>query len=139
MGAAVGGVVAYKMWNKPFEDPLEGNAIKVSATQLFNDFYTNEAAAQKKYVPQKLGETKVEVTGDIKEVGKNGDGEIYYYLNVGAENSGVKCIIDKGDEIKNAEPGDKITVRGFCDGAKKDSLMDLVMMDVIVNRCKPVK
>lgn len=127
---AVGGVIIYKIWNKPFKDPLEGDAIKVSAIQLFNDFNVNESAAQKKYVPEKLGEKKVEVTGEIKEIGKNDDGEIFYTLKTSDEMFGVKCIMDKGEEIKNAKVGDNITVRGFCDGYN---------MDVIVNRCKPLK
>ena len=58
---AVGGIIVYTIWSKPFKDPLEGEAIKVSAIQLFNDFSVDEAAAQKKYVPEKLGEKKVEI------------------------------------------------------------------------------
>jgi hypothetical protein len=126
----VGGVIVYKIWNKPFNDPLEGDAIKITAIQLFNDFSTNEASAQKKYVPEKLGDKKVEITGEIKEIGKNEDGEIFYILKTPDEMFGVKCIMDKGEEIKNAKVGDAITIRGFCDGYN---------MDVIVNRCKAVK
>lgn len=125
-----GGYIGYKIWNKPFKDPLEGEAINVSAVQLFNDFTTNEKEAQKKYVPEKLGEKKVQVSGIINEVGKNPDGEIFYTLKTSDEMFGVKCIMDKGEEIKNAKAGDSITVRGFCDGYN---------MDVIVNRCKVVK
>jgi hypothetical protein len=124
------GVIVYKIWNKPFKDPLEGDAIKVTAIQLFNDFSVNESVAQKKYVPEKLGEKKVEITGEIKEIGKNNDGETFYTLKTSDEMFGVKCIIDKGEEITNAKIGDNITVRGFCDGYN---------MDVIVNRCKPIK
>lgn len=127
---AVGGIIAYKIWNKPFQDPLQGDAIKVSAIQLFNDFSTDEVNSQKKYVPQKLGEKKVEVTGQINEIGKNADGENFYTLKTSDEMFGVKCIMDKGEEIKNAKVGETITVRGFCDGYN---------MDVIVNRCKQVK
>ena len=127
---AVGGVVGYKLWNKPFKDPLDGDAIKVTAVQLFNDFSSNEALAQKKYVPEKLGAKKVEVTGEIKETGKNEDGEVFYTLKTSDDMFGVKCIMDKGEEVANAKVGDSITVRGFCDGYN---------MDVIVNRCKPVK
>ena len=127
---AIGGVVGYKIWNKPFKDPLEGDAIKVTAVQLFNDFSTNEAAAQKKYVPEKLGDKKVQVTGQVTEIGKNDDGETFYNLKTSDEMFGVKCIMDKGEEIATAKTGDNITVRGFCDGYN---------MDVIVNRCKPVK
>ena len=127
---AIGIVVGYKTWNKPFKDPLEGDAVKVTAVQLFNDFSTNEAAAQKKYVPEKLGDKKVEITGQISETGKNEDGEIFYTLKTSDEMFGVKCIMDKGEQVANAKPGDTITVRGFCDGYN---------MDVIVNRCKPLK
>ena len=126
----IGAIVVYKMWNKPFKDPLKGEAIKVSAIQLFNDFSTNEASAQKKYVPEKLGDKKVEVSGKINEVGKNKDGEMVYTLKTADEIFGVKCIMDKGEENLNLKAGDNITVRGFCDGYN---------MDVIVNRCKPVK
>ena len=126
----VAGLIGYRMWNKPFKDPLEGDAIKVTAIQLFNDFSSNEISAQKKYVPEKLGNKKVEITGEINEIGKNEDGETFYTLKTADEMFGVKCIMDKGEEIKKAKVGDNITVRGFCDGYN---------MDVIVNRCKPVK
>lgn len=126
---AAGGVIGYKMWNKPFQDPLQGDALKVTAIQLFNDFSTNEAAAQKKYVPEKLGDKKIEVTGQINEIGKNADGETFYTLKTNDEMFGVKCIMEKGEEIANAKVGNTIIVRGFCDGYN---------MDVIVNRCKPV-
>jgi hypothetical protein len=96
---------------------------------LFNDFSTNEATAQKKYVPEKLGDKKVEVSGEIKEIGKNESGETFYMLKTTDEMFGVKCIMEKGKEL-NAKPGDNITVRGFCDGYN---------MDVIVNRCRLVK
>lgn len=127
---AIGGVVGYKMWNKPFKDPLEGDAVKVTAIQLFNDFSANETDAQKKYVPVKLGDKKVEVTGQISEIGKNENDETFYILKTTDEMFGVRCIMDKGEEVQNAKVGDTITVRGFCDGYN---------MDVIVNRCKPVK
>jgi len=127
---AVGGVVGYKLWNKPFKDPLQGDAIKVTAIQLFNDFNTNEASAQKKYVPEKVGDKKVEVTGQVREIQKNEDGESVYTLKTTDEMFGVKCIMEKGEEIANAKAGDNIIVRGFCDGYN---------MDVIINRCKPVK
>jgi hypothetical protein len=117
------------MWNKPFKDPLEGTAIKVTAIQLFNDFSTNEANAQKKYVSESQGDKTVEITGKINEIGKNEDGETFYNLQTSDEMFGVKCIIKNGEEMKNAKVGDTITVRGFCDGYN---------MDVIVNRCKRV-
>ena len=85
-----GGIIVYKIWNKPFADASDGDAIKVTAIQLFKDFNSNEAEAQKKYVPASLGSTKVEVSGDIREVGKNDAGETFYYLATTDSMSGVK-------------------------------------------------
>lgn len=127
---AIGGFVVYKIWNKPFKDPLQGDAIKVTSTQLFSDFSTDEAAAQKKYVPEKMGDKKVEVSGEITGIGINEDGETFYTLKTSDDMFSVKCIMDKGKEVTSAKVGDTITVRGFCDGYN---------MDVIVNRCKAVK
>lgn len=118
------------MWNKPFKDPLQGNAIKVTAVQLFSDFNTNELKAQKLYVPDQVDNKVVEVTGEIKDSGKNTDGEQFYVLKSGDEMFGVKCIMEKGFILPNAKPGDKLFVRGFCTGYN---------MDVIVNRCQQVK
>jgi hypothetical protein len=123
----IGAAVGFKIWNKPFQDPLKGDAINVTAIQLFNDFSTNEAAAQSKYVPQKVGEKKIQVSGEIKEIGKNEDGEVIYTLKTSDEMFGVKCIMDKSEQITSVKAGENITVRGFCDGYN---------MDVIVNRCK---
>jgi hypothetical protein len=126
----VSGIIGYSIWNKPFKDPSKGNAVKVTATQLFTDFSTNEAVAQKKYVPEKVGDKILEITGEVRDTGKNADGETFYDLKTNDEMFGVKCVMDKGEEIAGAVPGNKITIRGFCDGYN---------MDVIVNRCKPVK
>jgi hypothetical protein len=122
-------MVAYKVWNKPFKDPLKGTAIKVTALQLFNDFSSNEANAQKKYVTETMGDKTVEITGKINEIGKNEDRETFYTLQTSDEMFGVKCIMDKGEKIIYTKVGETITLRGFCDGYN---------MDVIVNRCKLV-
>lgn len=124
------GFIGYKMWNKPFTDPLSGDAIKVTAVQLFNDFAANETAAQKKYVPIKVGDKTLQVTGAIREIGRNEGGEVFYTLKTTDEMFGVKCIMEIGEEVNDVKEGDNITVRGFCDGYN---------MDVIVNRCKVVK
>ena len=77
---AAGALIGYKMWNQPFRDPAKGEAINVTAEKLFTDFNTDEAAARKQYVPETLGSKVVQVTGEVKEIGKNESGESYYYL-----------------------------------------------------------
>ena len=122
-------IIAYKFWNKPFKDPLKGDAIKVTATQLFDDFNSNEAEAQQKYVPANMDDKILEITGKIIEVGNNEDGEIYYMLKTNDEMFGVKCVMDNDSSGINAKVGDNVIIRGFCVGYN---------MDVIVGRCKIV-
>lgn len=126
----IGVFIGWKMWNKPFSDPLHGEAIKVTASQLFNDFNTNESNAQKIYVPEKVDNKVVEVSGIIKDSGRNTDGEQFYVLKSADEMFGVKCVMEKGYLLPNAKPGDNLCVRGFCTGYN---------LDVIVNRCRQVK
>ena len=125
----IGGFIGYRMYNKPFPK-LSENAVKVTATQLFNDFKTNDSAAQAKYVPEKLDSKTLEITGEIKDTGQNADGEKFYLLHTGDELFGVKCSMEKGNEIANAKPGDKVVIRGFCTGYN---------MDVVVHRCQQIK
>ena len=122
-------IIGYKMWNKPFPG-LSRNAYKVTATQLFKDFSEDEQKAQQKYVPEKLDNKTQEVTGEIKDTGENADGEKYYLLNTGNEIFGVKCIFNKGDLILKANPGNTVSILGFCTGYN---------MDVILNRCQQIK
>ena len=129
MAVCIAGVIGYRMWNKSFPG-LSKDALKVTAIQLFKDFSADEKIAQSKYVPEKLDSKTLEVSGDIKDTGQNADGEKYYILNSGDDMFGVKCIMDKGNEISGAKPGDKVVIRGFCTGFN---------MDVILNRCQQVK
>ena len=123
-------IIVYKFWNKPFKDALKGDAIKVTATQLFNDFNINEAQAQQKYVPANMDDKILEIAGEIIQVANNEDGEIYYMLKTNDEMFGVKCVMDNDSSGINAKVGDNVIIRGFCVGYN---------MDVIVRRCKIVK
>ena len=123
-------IIAYKIWYKPFKDSLKGNAIKVTAAQLFNDFNINEARAQQKYVPENMDDKILEIAGEIIQVANNEDGEIYYMLKTDDEMFGVKCVMDNDSAANKAKVGDNVTIRGFCVGYN---------MDVIVRRCKIVK
>lgn len=124
----IGGILGYKLWNKPFPG-LSKDALKVTAIQLFNDFNTDEKLAQSKYVPEKLDSKTLEVSGAIKDTGQNSDGEQYCILNGGDDTFGVKCIMEKGFMNDSLKPGDKVVFRGFCTGFN---------MDVILNRCQQV-
>lgn len=133
-GAAIG----YKIWNKPFTDALSGDAINITAEQLLTDFTKDEASARKKYVPESVGDKILEVTGEVKEASLNDAGENVYILKAGSEMSGIKCVMEKEKDVATAKAGDKIKIRGFCNGYLADEMIP-DMAEVILNRCKIVK
>jgi hypothetical protein len=124
-----GGIIAYSKWNQSIHNPLRGDAIKVTAVQLFSDFSTNEAAAQKKYVPVTNDDKVVEVSGTVNTVGSNADGGTFYELKTDDPMFVVKCVLEGKPESK-VKAGEFVTVRGYCNGYN---------MDVIMNRCRVVK
>lgn len=133
-GAAIG----YKMWNKPFKDPLSGKAIQVTAEQLLSDFGKDEKVARQKYVPEGIGDKVLEITGEIKESSVNSNGETVYILKAGGEMAGVKCVMEKEEGSAVEKMGANIKIRGFCNGYIADEIIP-GMAEVIVNRCKVVK
>lgn len=123
----VGAFVGYKMYNKPHQN-IEKTAsdIKVTATQLFEEYEANEANSNKKYLDK-----IVEVTGTVQEVKKNDDGTVSINLE-GGMMFGVRCNLDPLTKHKRTDfkPNEKITLKGKCTG---------MLMDVVLERCVEVK
>jgi hypothetical protein len=63
VGACIGGFVAYKMWNKPFDDVTDMEGMKVNADVLYKAFETNEQTANTTYVGK-----VVEVSGTVGDI-----------------------------------------------------------------------
>jgi hypothetical protein len=132
-----GVTIGYRMWNKPFKDALSGDAIVITAEQLLKDFSADEAKAREKYVPKSVGDKILEITGQVKEVGANAEGETFYILKAGGDMSGVKCIMEKQEGTTAVKAGQTVKIRGFCNGYLADEIIPDVA-EVIVNRCKLV-
>lgn len=131
-------LIGYKMWNQPFKNALSGQAIQVTAEELLHDFQQDEQKAREKYVPEGLSDKVLEVSGEVKEVKSNEAGTPIILLKAGDEFSDVKTVFEKGEEISQVKAGDKIRVRGYCNGFLADELIP-GMAQVIINRCRIVK
>lgn len=90
-------------------------AMKVSASELFQDYKSNEVAADEKYKGKTL-----EVTGTVHSIGKDILNTIYVTLEGGGrfEIMSVQCYFsDKyKSEAARLSKGQMITVRGRCEG-----------------------
>ena len=97
---------------KTEEKPKE-EAILITALDLYNAYDSNEVAADQKYRDKQL-----EVTGKVKDIGKDIFDKIYVTLDVGAGLGSVYISFEKGQEEQIAElsKGQNLTVVGKCGG-----------------------
>jgi hypothetical protein len=121
--AGIGGYIAYHMFTDPSEGPINKKALNVNAISLLDDYNKSEAEANKKY----LGKV-VAVSGEVKEVTKNQEGQTVVTLKTSDPMNSINCTLDQKDMA--IKQGSTVTLKGLCTG---------YMMDVYVTRCTVVK
>jgi hypothetical protein len=125
IGACVGAFVAYKMWNKPFDDVTEMEGMKVNADVLYKAFETNEQTANTTYVGK-----VVEVTGTVGDI-ETSDTIARVMLSFpDAMMGAVRVTLDTRHlaDAKAVKTGDQATFKGFCNGF----LMDVEVKDGVL-------
>jgi hypothetical protein len=100
----------------------------VNATELINEFVSNEDSANKKYQNKILS-----VKGMIKNIES---GESTIVLGDTSDMSGVRCVLDSSEHATTGslQRGAVITVKGAITGFNKDET-GLLGSDVQLNRC----
>jgi len=122
-----GGIVGYRMYNKPHADVNDMEGIPVTAESLYKAFEANEAQANQTYLSK-----VVEVSGSVSEVNQQ---DTITYVNLtfaDAMMGGVQVTIAEAfrKEAATLKAGDQVTLKGFCNG---------YLTDVIVNNGVIVK
>ncbi|NDK56632.1 OB-fold protein [Pontibacter fetidus] len=126
--AVIGIVAAVLLYNKPHRDTASAESdFAVAAPVLLQEFTTDEAAANQKYLDK-----VVAVRGKVKTMVPDEEGNINLTLDANNAMSGVICTIPKTDaeSAANVKAGDEVTVKGVCTG---------VLMDVVLIRCVVTK
>lgn len=103
--------------NKPDRDVTKENGIEVTAQQIFDEFATNEAEANKKYLNK-----AVQVTGEVAEARKNQDNKTVVVLKTSDPIFGVNCTFK--DDPGTMQPGTIITFKGICTGFISDVVIN---------------
>ena len=125
IGACVGAFVAYKMWNKPFDDVTEMEGMKVNADVIYKAFETNEQTANTTYVGK-----VVEVTGTVGDIETSDTIARVMLTFPDAMMGAVRVTLDSRhlDDAKAVKTGDQATFKGFCNGF----LMDVEVKDGVL-------
>jgi len=108
--------VIYRMYNKPHRDPLAEASIKISATELFQNYENDETTANGHYLDKVL-----EVSGKIAEITTNQELIPIVVLETDNPMFGVRCTME--NPIVNAQVGDSVTIKGICTGYLSDVII----------------
>ncbi|MBK8956431.1 MAG: hypothetical protein IPM34_12885 [Saprospiraceae bacterium] len=122
----IAALIVYKIYNKEHADLTATKAdFKLGATELLQEFETNEESAQTKYLNKIIA-----VSGQIKEI-QQVESKTIWILETENPLSSIQCEMDPRflEKSKNAGVvGNKVTLQGLCSG----KLMDVVMNQVVV-------
>ncbi|MCO6476016.1 MAG: hypothetical protein J5I94_05305 [Phaeodactylibacter sp.] len=122
--ALVGLGVGYFMYNKPHQNMEKAEAdVSLQASELFSAFESDEGSANEKYLDK-----VIQVTGTVKEVSTDEEGNVSLTLDSGNGLFGVICQLDNLAEHERTDfqPGEQVTLKGKCTG---------MLMDVVLVRC----
>lgn len=119
---AVVTVVALRMYNKPHRTAGEVD-FSISASQLIDDFSSDEAAATDKYVGKVL-----EVRGEVRELFHHRN-RLVVVLGDSSRPAGVSFSFQE-DRIDRArlEKGSPVVIKGICNGMLFDVVMDKAVL-----------
>ena len=132
--ALIGGLIAYKMYNKPHTD-VASTEVKasLSATELFQRFVDDETLANEEFV-----EEVIQVSGLVSEVDKSNESEIQIALKTSDDQGFVRCGLEavEGAKLGQYSEGDELTLVGICKGVLADDELDLLAdTEVILSKC----
>jgi hypothetical protein len=113
--------IGYRLYNMPRTTAVDIQTDKkVTATDLFDAFSKDEAAANAVYTNKVL-----EVTGVIKDVQQSGK-ELSVLLSGGGSDGGVNCTLLRDENMPKV--GTSVRVKGRCTGF----LMDVSIIDATI-------
>lgn len=94
---------------------------KLAANELFRAYERNEVAADSKY----KGEV-VEVSGIVRDIGKDIMGNIYIVIGGGGFLDGVQCTFPKSEAnaVAKLSKGHRVTVKGKVQGKMGNVLIE---------------
>lgn len=117
----IGGFFGYKIYNKPHVNVAKTSSdITINASDLLNDFATDEASANTKYLDK-----IIEVKGEISSL-KIEDGKGIVSLKTNDDFGSVRCTLSETatQKMNTLKEGDQVTVKGICTGY----LMDVILV-----------
>lgn len=129
-------IIAGYLWFKPHRNVQKTKAFaSIHAKDLVNEFFTNTAAANAKYLSADGNSKVLEVEGTVHSISKNQNGELVIVLMDKGSKAGVSATFLKNssEQAFVLKPGDKAKVKGaITAGSSYDADLDLYEHVVLV-------
>jgi hypothetical protein len=124
------GVFAYTAYNRKSKVPDNADVdYTIEYAALLGDFTANQQKANSKYLNKIL-----KVTGTVKAIDDDGNGNITIVLGDSISMNAIRCAISPTVQVNVTvlKPAQAITITGVCTGFNSDELLG---SDIILNRC----
>ena len=124
--------IGYYLYNKGPVDVKNSSAIKIYATELYEQFNTDSTRALKKYSGK-----IVQVTGVIDALSLNQKKETVVTLKTNTNGAFVNCTME--EILNNININAKINIKGICSGIGQGDEDLGIKADVYLTRCYLIK
>ncbi len=123
--------VVYFVWNKPHQNIRDSDAMAITSAALYDSLSKNNTVQNSGIINH-----VVAVTGIVKEVIKNQQGQQVVLLHTNKNDASINCTME--ENLNEKFIGKMVTLKGMCIGySGGDTTMDLPG-DVIVVSCYPL-
>jgi len=137
----IGGSVAYYMFNMPHRNVQKAKTdYTLKSSDIVNEYLSNAALANEKYLDSEGDSKIIEVTGTIYEISEDFINNKVLILKSVSDKAGVSCTFstETNSNTSNLKIGDEVTIKGVIrSGASFDSDLDMYE-DVIMEKCDVV-
>jgi len=137
----IGGSVAYYMFNMPHRDVQKAKTdYTLKSSDIVNEYLSNAALANEKYLDSEGDSKIIEVTGTIYEISDDFINNKVLILKSVSDKAGVSCTFstETNSNVSKLKIGDEVTIKGVIrSGASFDSDLDMYE-NVIMEKCDVV-
>lgn len=130
--AATAGGIGYYMYNKPHKNVQTADAVKIAATELYAAFAKDSAMANKTYTGKVL-----EISGEVVKSELDQQQNVFVHFKAADDGSIINCSME--EKTSPFKVGDKIAVKGICEGYNPGDTDMGLPGDVVVNRGYTIK
>jgi uncharacterized protein YxeA len=104
--------IGFYLWNKPHRTAEDEKPFAtVTASQLFTEFATDEAASWAKYKDK-----VIQISGEVEAISTDASGNTQVVLKTDTEMSTVSVTLMAGAKAPDQAAGTMIDVKGICNG-----------------------